>query len=1022
MAFTGRLMMHGSSFKIYVHIKQIMCDAFDEFDMLMAEGQEEECCQQYFDDALPEEEEEEELSKESHPPGIYTQAFIYKKLKPYQLDKKQPGEKRVCTHLGLAPTCGAWCVPGYASDETVRGEILDKFCDFKRKGLEFSVTEDIKSLPDDACTRLRFDVDLDIPVPDTTALDRTIPRFIASLWQTLKTNTNITGTSRVILLQKPEPTHKGAGIFKHGFKLVCSDVICTHLDMLAIRSLMYDCYSDWGPPEWLQGSEPHVTDIIDKSVYIANGWLIYGSRKQTQKRGGYEVTGIMSLDEEDKHPVSDYSLRDLVHLQSIFNVEEGITERLTWNSGERPVIKESNKKRKATEKDIRPLPLDPDLRRVLNILQLAPSILSDNTKTWISVGFILKAAVRVDNDPYNKELIDVWHTFSSKSKKYDQTVCDAKWAALHTEDKLTPRELVSKTCSVVCAARSRSDLDFDPALVRSLYTLAVKPAEEYLIEAELVLKNATNEGNSNYDSKAAKEAAVDNWRQEVMEFVIYKQSLDAVSIPSLLKYMSTFFVLVAGTVKTEVVQMMFAEKAVGGTTQHIMGGFMRRFKQNWLDAMGQIKKLALAWLEWDQCQTASGFSMSMQYVHIKRDPRLFKSLKNPIFNTFCGFAIDRHISEADARVFKYDEDIVDRCLSHLKLLVNNDEKLFWYVVRWIAAPMQKRGYRTSVMLVNRSDAKGVGKGLWWDEFIGGCIYGAEDEDNPHFPTAYAQENDIDSIVGHFNEGLLNKSLVNMDECGIFDGATKQNEKLKATVTNPRVSVNQKFMSLQKFKNMLNFILTSNKDSPIKIEPGDRRFLIWESLIKMPKDYFKNSEGTGLVAFLLYNPSTAVHMYCYLMQLEMGNFYEMDVPMTEEKRMSMAKHTPAEFKFMQAFCMHMRNSFEEKDFRCEKEEFKFNRTLLGDVFDDFCSCILKEKKSRDDLFKVLQKSFPTQKKPVTTSWGWQRGWPIVLPSLSSIENTLRASSHWDKACTHELAPVRAYESSDRASLGANIKFF
>ena len=226
----------------------------------------------------------------------------------------------------------------------------------------------------------------------------------------------------------------------------------------------------------------------------------------------------------------------------------------------------------------------------------------------------------------------------------------------------------------------------------------------------------------------------------------------------------------------------------------------------------------------------------------------------------------------------------------------------------MAAPLQKRGLRTGVMIINRSHLKGVGKGLFWFQFFASCIYGRKDKLNSHHHAAASQIKDIEHVVGHFNEGVLAKLFLVLDECGIFDGACKQNEKLKNLVTEPSITVNQKHMSLVEYENLLNMILLSNKEAPIKIEFGDRRFLEFVTTQKKSMDYYRGPDG--LAAFLL-RPETAKHFYAYLMQLDMGDFAMIEPPMTAEKQASIARSMAPEISFLQALVRRLRTLGEEE---------------------------------------------------------------------------------------------------------------
>jgi hypothetical protein len=283
------------------------------------------------------------LARPSH---VYTKQTVYNHMNAHKF------KEGTATHLGLDPTKGKWTVAGYRTDAEQRAKFLNEIADCGKKGIKFAITESITALPEDALTRLRFDVDLDLRTNETRALYITIPNFIETLWTVLKQHTNISGNSRICILQKPAPTQKPNGLYRHGFKVVCCDVACTLQDMLALRTLMNDQFEKWGNVEWLNGVDVHQTDIIDPCIYTSNGWLYYGSTKAQQTAGGYTVAEIFCNDALESDDLSDYSHRDLVYMQSIYHTDE-MTEQLLWND-KRPQIKGQTaagaKRKAATQK------------------------------------------------------------------------------------------------------------------------------------------------------------------------------------------------------------------------------------------------------------------------------------------------------------------------------------------------------------------------------------------------------------------------------------------------------------------------------------------------------------------------------------------------------------------------------------------------------------------------------------------------------------------------------------------------
>jgi Family of unknown function (DUF5906) len=696
------------------------------------------------------------------------------------------------------------------------------------------------------------------------------------------------------------------------------------------------------------------------------------------------------------------------------------------------------------------------LRHMLNILALAPAEYIDDKKHLTAMGWLLKQGVKVlqgtkkvndeeiaacldeDNVLWNTELEKIWYYLCDSSKtKYSKQARDKLWEDFKTldNDVIPPEQYIARVVSKVCEWRSETDLDFDLDFVVAIDINIIRPSVKAIKDAAEevnTMRKAREHAQRNLDdhdtvdNKQAMDRATINWCSAVETYVLEESGANVLVKPAVYNYMSTFLTLVVSTTKTEVVQQIFQVQTAGGEKKHVMSGYHSRLKGQFIDAHGQIIELVLGWLK--AVPAGSGFTMDPVFVHEKGDKRFKSCKKLPQFNTFCGFAIDAVLTPEEARNFKYDEARVKRVIDHVRMLVNGDEKVLEYLLRWIAAPLQKRGFRTNVMVINRSNAKGVGKGLFWNEFIGTLIYGGLNKERPHYRCAYDQIKDIDAVVGPFPEGLIGKVWLNMDECGIFDGATKQNEKLKGLITERTVQVNQKYLSLITYINCLNFLLTSNKQEPIKVEVGDRRFLVVDSKTKKPMSYFKNKDGTGLAAFLLDDPETVKHFYAYLMQLAMGDFHLIEPPMTDAKKISMAKHMPAEAKFMQALCLRLQelptqekevydngtqkyNKILLADEDILTNEFIIHKTALCDAFEVYCKRY--KLSSKGELVKVVKEHLRTVTKVNSQYFkGYGTGRPVVMPSVEDIQQQMKSKGLWDDAFEMDLIPSEEEQKTEK----------
>jgi hypothetical protein len=217
------------------------------------------------------------------------------------MDDYKTDDKEGATHFGLPPLTGKWLVPGTHTSAEAREIVFAALCKYRTRKQQFAVIENIKHLPPDVLTRLRFDVDLHLDSSDPDALSPYVPRFVSAIYKQLYEYTSVDPLDecRIVVQKKPVPT-KAKSDYKHGFKVTVLDVLASKQQMLQVRNLMY-AFATWGDPTWLKaGMTLEELDVIDRRVYDSHGWLLYGSQKADQIAGGYTATNLwVRLDEED---------------------------------------------------------------------------------------------------------------------------------------------------------------------------------------------------------------------------------------------------------------------------------------------------------------------------------------------------------------------------------------------------------------------------------------------------------------------------------------------------------------------------------------------------------------------------------------------------------------------------------------------------------------------------------------------------------------------------------------------------
>jgi hypothetical protein len=247
------------------------------------------------------------------------------------------------------------------------------------------------------------------------------------------------------------------------------------------------------------------------------------------------------------------------------------------------------------------------------------------------------------------------------------------------------------------------------------------------------------------------------------------------------------------------------------------------------------------------------------------------------FNLFGGFAIE------------YDPDFVVDCSKFRRLLQHikeiwccGDEERYKYVMCWFASMIQRPEIKvgTAILLKSRP---GRGKNIVVD-FIGKKLLGKQ---------LYAYCNDIEQVIGRFNGILMNKLLTCCDEISNYGGAHRSNDKLKSLITEEQINIEHKGMEMITIDDRNRYIFLTNNDWPIKVEPGDRRYVCLEldSTKKLGHDYY------DALADELDTPDCARHFFHYLAQLDISRWRHQKIPMTELKQELKENSIPAPIQFL-----------------------------------------------------------------------------------------------------------------------------
>ena len=165
-------------------------------------------------------------------------------------------------------------------------------------------------------------------------------------------------------------------------------------------------------------------------------------------------------------------------------------------------------------------------------------------------------------------------------------------------------------------------------------------------------------------------------------------------------------------------------------------------------------------------------------------------------------------------------------LNHIKILCGNNEVVFDYVIKWVAQMIQFPAVKTVVLVF--ISKQGAGKGTLLKLFrlmLGVCKV---------FETTSPSRD----VWGDFNGMMASSFLVNLNEMSKKEMGDCEG-RFKALATDPTLTINNKGVNQFKIQSHHRFIITTNKEDPIKTTDDDRRTIIIRSSDEKigDKDYF-----------------------------------------------------------------------------------------------------------------------------------------------------------------------------------------
>ena len=263
--------------------------------------------------------------------------------------------------------------------------------------------------------------------------------------------------------------------------------------------------------------------------------------------------------------------------------------------------------------------------------------------------------------------------------------------------------------------------------------------------------------------------------------------------------------------------------------------------------------------------------------HISFDGMRFYDSRPNIYSFYTGF--DNDVLD------ECDEQMIKPYLDHIReIIADGDEKIYQYIINWLSFIIQNPDAKTGVALVITGD-QGTGKNVFTNQIC-------------KLLSRYANPNltNIDSIVGKFNTSLENMKLIVCNELNSADTNKYLNsDSLKSVITESEIQINAKNVKPRQCQNVVNLIMLSNNQAPVKIESNDRRYLVVKTSNKhrQDTDYFDKLCKS-------FNKSFYDNLLTYFVKNDISQFNPRIIPLTDAKKLIQEQSRPSYELFIQDY--------------------------------------------------------------------------------------------------------------------------
>jgi hypothetical protein len=232
-----------------------------------------------------------------------------------------------------------------------------------------------------------------------------------------------------------------------------------------------------------------------------------------------------------------------------------------------------------------------------------------------------------------------------------------------------------------------------------------------------------------------------------------------------------------------------------------------------------------------------------------------------IYNTWIPFVMEK-ITD-----YSHHQEGLDFMLNHIHILCGRDKEVSDYMERWIGQMILYPEVKTTCPVFISEE--GAGKGSLLKLFVKMLGQGRV------FETADPSRD----VWGSFNGRMASAFLVNLNELSKKDTIDSEG-KMKALITDPRISINNKGVNQFEIPSYHRFIITTNKEEPVNTTKDDRRKLI----VRCSDELCGNTEYFSKFNDFVESINVVKTCYEYFKALpDLDTFNQVQIPQTEYKK-------------------------------------------------------------------------------------------------------------------------------------------